>query len=56
MYHVYCDGSRITDNPISYNYLIKTILKDKTALDWNAIASLEPGEDYDYKEFTIVKV
>lgn len=56
MYHVYCDDERITDNPISYNYLSKCILKDKTKPDWIKISNMKPGEAYYYHEFTIVKV
>lgn len=56
MYHVYCDNNRVTHQPISYNYLLKSFFSKKSLVDFNRISTLPIGKDYNFEEFKIVRV
>jgi hypothetical protein len=56
MYHVYHDKQRVTDTPVSYNYLVRNIFRHNVRLNWTKISSLNVGDDYQCDTFVIVKV
>jgi len=53
MYHIYCDKYRITQNPVSYNQLLKFF--NKVNFPWNKVSSLPFGEHVSIENFKIVR-
>lgn len=54
MYHVYDGHNRITDNPVSLNWLY-SILKS-AYVPWNIVARMLPTECVSIENYKIVKV
>lgn len=55
MYHVYSSGLRITDSPVSYNYILKNLFRDAN-LNWHELSALPITHGYKFNEFVIVRV
>lgn len=53
MYHVYCGIHRITDNPVSYNYLLKVL--NTANVPWKTISSMPLDGEVVVGEFKIVR-
>lgn len=54
MFDVYEGKYKITDNPISYNHLLKMFAAINVS--WNKVSSLPYGECINLGEFTIVRI
>lgn len=53
MFVVYSSGQKITENPVSYNYLLG--LLDMIDIPWNVVSALPLGKSFVYDHIIIVR-
>ena len=54
MFTIYCDGFKITSNPVSYHHII-TVLFHNSTIDWQKLNVLEYDTHYQYKNYIFVR-
>lgn len=54
MFHIFANGQRITDHPVSYNHIISHLFQF-AKIEWNKLSELPYDEAYSYEEYIFVR-